>query len=203
MKYPAAHCFHSYTPSSSLPYSTTTTRLYQNMEHVRNAFRTIVKKDNTPFQPDPWKGNWRRRRRSRKGSSTRPNPLPAHRKRPLTPDAVNGWRKKSAKTQDKCLLFSRLPIEIRQLIYREVLASSEGQELHVCSSHKRLLSHRCHVYDPYVRGWRHDCWGSTAMDGTTINWMEDGLGPEQQGMQFNYSTVIGLLCSCRRMYVLM
>lgn len=154
-----------------------------------------------PSGPDPWRKGWQRRKQSRMRNNARPEPLSPQRKRPLTADGINTKCANKTKDQDQSLLFSRLPIDIRRLIYQEVLASPDHQELHIISSNKRLICHRCDMDDPETPNWAHKCWGETAVDGTSIDWMEDGLGPQQVGMEFHTPVVMGLLCSCRRMCV--
>lgn len=120
----------------------------------------------------------------------RPAPL-GERKRPLTPPSAPG----ALSHQEQSLFFSKLPIDIRRMIYDYVLVSPDDRVLHIASSWRRLFSRRCHETNTDPRGWRHRCWSSMgvqAEDGTTVDWSEDGTKPPRPSF-------FGLLRSCRRM----
>lgn len=153
---------------------------------------------------------WKRRPRHRPDESERPDALAPVRQRSLTlplPETQSSLSREVPKIyiQEKSLFFSKLPFDIRRLIYQEVLAPSDGSELHVASSEWRLLSRRCFDNNPDLRGWQHRCWGYKRKDGTSADWRfpagklaAKGVQPPREaGVE---PTVMGLLCCCRQMY---
>lgn len=105
-----------------------------------------------------------------------PQPLPHKRSRALTPifserapltnETEEGEKhvkfpeKPLAQHQHQSSLFSRLPPELRLLIWNRVLG---GQWLHLVSAHGRLLAICCaHRREfPDLDTCAHDCWGDT------------------------------------------
>ena len=132
--------------------------------------------------------------------SARPKPLRTRRRRALTlPSSSPGARKSSTNIpiyeQEQSAFFTKLPLEIRLLIYQEVLAPKDHPMLHVASGHKRLFSCRCSNTDPHRPGWCHKCWGlMVKLDGTI------GLCPFGESI-YPHPVRIQMLRSCRRMYV--
>ena len=167
------------------------------MKRLEETFRALLNQQPKEPQSKPRKGI-RGFKEIRVRGSEHPHPIPAKRPRPLTPDPVNSRKRSRAHPQEQSLLFTRLPLDIRRLIYREALVPADGRELHIFSSNRRLPSHQCHIIDSNLRGWMHDCYSTRAEDGTTVTWMEEGLVEGQHEAQI--PMVIGLLCSCRRMY---
>jgi hypothetical protein len=88
-----------------------------------------------------------------------PAPLPRKRKRaltnPLPPIEVNqdvrySIRRARQQTdgQEECLFLHRLPIELRELVYEEVLAGGETRRLvHILRKRGRLGHWRCRIQD--------------------------------------------------------
>ncbi|KAL4940126.1 hypothetical protein BDV06DRAFT_224368 [Aspergillus oleicola] len=93
--------------------------------------------------------------------------------------------------------FFKLPIELRDMIYREVLESPF--KLHVWRTHKRLCSVRCEYGPSYPWGlditYRYSvcCRPLLARDGSVQRRREGTDGPRQDQL-------LPLLCSCRRIY---
>lgn len=105
-----------------------------------------------------------------------PQPLPQERARALTPihsertaprngaeegeKYVESLEKPLAQHQPQSSLFSRLPLELRLLIWNQVLG---GQWLHLVSAHGRLLAIRCVHHRPFpdLDTCTHGCWGDT------------------------------------------
>lgn len=138
----------------------------------------------------------------------RPDPLP-RRKRALTAPSS------SSSSQDQSAFFTKLPLEIRHRIYREVLAPADRPELHVASGDGRLLSQRCRFdYESPLPSWYHlDCWGSPAKKDGTAPRIQDRSTPPEKGKPWPRSYYIPqfescyprpirvpMLQSCRRMY---
>ncbi|PLN86920.1 hypothetical protein BDW42DRAFT_198379 [Aspergillus taichungensis] len=157
---------------------------------------------------------WKRHKKLRL-ESDRAKPLPAIRKRALTPPlpplparfaGIFPFRKdrqirEQARDRDQhqSALFAKLPREVRILIYREVLAPKDNPGLHVACADARLLSRRCRDEAAPVLGWWHTCWSSyQKRDGTTGRRSSgEGYYPEQNSP---YAIRMGLLQSCRRIY---
>lgn len=143
----------------------------------------------------------------RRRISERPEPLPAVRERTLTlplppnnTDWVRNSRQQRTCDQQQSAFFTRLPQEIRYMIYQEVLAPSGHPELHIASADQRLLSRRCVNEDPIVPGLEHSCWGRCyKQDGTTArSGNPKEYEPEDRS---SYPIRLGLLRSCRQVYV--
>lgn len=125
--------------------------------------------------------------------------LPRRRKRALTlPLPDRPWCLKRQRTYDQFQspLFNRLVWDVRQLIYEYVLAPDE-RELHLGKTEGRLCSIRCHSEDSTQETWQHECWQPHL-----INWAEyfaHSLPPLSS--ESRITNVIGLLSSCRQMWV--
>ncbi|KAF2006483.1 hypothetical protein P154DRAFT_615234 [Amniculicola lignicola CBS 123094] len=67
---------------------------------------------------------------------------------------------KSTSTQEACILFRKLPLEIRLQIYADTVGS-QGRPLHILASDyrkiRRLAHWECHEVDQDVPMWQHDC----------------------------------------------
>ncbi|KAF1988421.1 hypothetical protein K402DRAFT_419279 [Aulographum hederae CBS 113979] len=75
------------------------------------------------------------------------------------------------KPQLQAPLFAKLPAEIRQLIYQEVLCprppGGSGQ-IHLMRLHKTVGHVACREADYSLSGWEHSCWGTTSLpDGSS------------------------------------
>jgi hypothetical protein len=118
-------------------------------------------------------------------------PLPTKRKRALTLLSPAS-PKQSTVPQTQSPLFSKLPFEIRSLIYGHMLRGV----VHVFRLDKKLLAWRC---GKQSRGenmqchWSHPCWYSS-----------NGQGPQRiaqdfpgNGIPFRQQVLLELLCSCR------
>jgi hypothetical protein len=88
-------------------------------------------------------------------------------------------------------------LEIRLLIYQELLAPIDYPRLHIVNSDERLVSRRCVDNDPYHPSWYHKCCGRfLKRDATPNNYFYP------VGERINPHPVrIQILRSCRRMYV--
>lgn len=158
---------------------------------------------------------WKRHKKLRL-KSDRAKPLPAVRKRALTPPlpplparraGIVPFRKdrrtreqERDRDQQQSPLFAKLPREVRTLIYREVLAPKDHPGLHVACADARLLSRRCRDQGSPLPGWSHPCWSEyQKKDGTTgPRWRGGGYETEEDSP---YAVRMGLLQSCRRVYV--
>jgi len=159
-----------------------------NMERLKRKLKKRTEKWTKKDSQSP--PEFASRKQARMSLCERPSPL-GERKRPLTPPASRG----NFHQQEQSLLFSKLPIDVRLLIYQHVLASPEGRVLHIASSWRRLFCHPCHETNSELRGWRHGCWGSMGVqtdDGATADWFEKGHKPPKPSF-------FGLLRSCRGM----
>lgn len=150
--------------------------------------------------------------------SDSPEPL-ASRRRALTPTppvsgAASGSKFESISIQQQSLVFSKLPMDVRYMIYQYVAYFSGHQgRLHLVNLHKRLRSVPCYCKnvdtdeDEYpfrsrelpswriVHDWQHSCWKPVAFDGTTV------VNPHiRYGQGRILNRVGGLLCSCRQAY---
>lgn len=127
------------------------------MKRLEETFRALLNQQPKEPQPNPRKVI-RGLKEIRMRGSEHPHPLPAKQPCPLTPDPVNSRKGSRTHPQEQSLLFTRLPLDIRRLIYREVLVPADGQELHVFSSNRRLLSHQvdARVLFDEGGGW-NDC----------------------------------------------
>ena len=160
---------------------------------------------------------WKRHEKLRL-KSDRAKPLPAVRKRALTPPlsplparraGIVPFRKSRRtreqerdRNQQQSPLFAQLPREVRILIYREVLAPQDHPGLHVACADARLLSRRCWDEGSPKPGWWHRCWSNyQKADGTTGPRLGgEGYGTEEDSP---YAIRMGLLQSCRRVSVVL
>lgn len=146
----------------------------------------------------------------------RAKPLPTNRPRaltsPLDDDAQNQTdraqkhilsriiKKKQAQlhqwtsTQKDSLLITRLPYEVRRLIWRYLLC---GQHLHLVRAPKRLLAIRCDEEEP-IGDFSHRCWGYTSI--------RVRFGPrgavgyykgQKNGAQCETANLLSILRACR------
>lgn len=125
-------------------------------------------------------------------------PLPSPRPRRLTLP-LRPWRmgdisiRQKTQGQAQSMLFSKLPVEIRMLIY-DLALSGDGRTIHIVRRRRDHLSHvrctnqdgRCKGYECF-RWWTPSSLHRSGSDNGTINKTHGGLLP--------------LLSSCRRMYV--
>lgn len=125
-----------------------------------------------------------RRRRAERSDS--PKPLPA-RRRALTLPLESLYADSS---QQQSLFFTKLPPDVRYLIYQHVLRAPDHAYLHVASTHQRVCSFPCQERYREIHGWQHWCWWRPADDGTIIAPIEGRCK----------DVVSGLLCSCKKMY---
>lgn len=159
------------------------------------------------LKPRPEK---RSRQKDRDQDSEAPPPMPTRRKRALTPDTIavpdgDDRHRQFNFDQQECFLFSKLPLEIRYLIYQAVLAPVENPDLHVCTGEGRLLTERCYYGTFVVTGFLHRCWGPTKKDGTkgSTRKLKPGLFFESASEEDSYYPPgLGLLQSCRKVYVI-
>lgn len=124
-------------------------------------------------------------------------PLPRDRKRALTlplPESSSPWYRKGwrQKTFDQTQSpFFRLPRELREIIYHQVIVPSNRADLHVAITGYRLCGIRCDESDSPYRGWRHNCWEPVDRSGRSIKHFDRNLSRS--------SGILGLLQSCRKM----
>lgn len=101
-------------------------------------------------------------------------PLPRDRKRSLTlplPESSSPWYRKGyrQKTFDQSQSpFFRLPRELREMIYHQVIVPSDGADLHVAVTGYRLCGIPCGESDSSYRGWQHNCWEPVDRSGRSI-----------------------------------
>lgn len=126
-------------------------------------------------------------RKKRHQRSDSPEPLPA-RRRALT---LLLGSLDTASSQQLSLFFTKLPPDVRYLIYQHVLRASGRAYLHVASTHRRVCSFPCYESRD-LHGWQYICWWNAATDGTTM--------PRAPINGLREDVVSGLLCSCRRVY---
>ena len=81
---------------------------------------------------------------SRKRKRALTNPLPDIELIQSIPDSVRRSRQRND-DQKTCLFLTKLPFEIRQLIYEEVLAGGGGSVVHIFRKHSRLGHWRCRI----------------------------------------------------------
>lgn len=158
------------------------------MEQLKRKLKKMMEKPLPSPSSSPPK--FASRKQARTSLCERPAPL-GERKRPLTPPGSQG----ALSQQEQSLFFSKLPIDIRRIIYQFVLASPEDRVIHIASSWRRLFCHRCDETNSDPRGWLHKCWNSMGVqteDGATADWSENGANPPRPSF-------FGLLRSCRRM----
>jgi hypothetical protein len=123
--------------------------------------------------------------------------LPRDRKRALTlplPESSSPWYRKgrSQKTFDQSQsLFFRLPLELREIIYHQVVMPSDGADLHVAITGYRLCGIPCSESDSSHRGWQHNCWEPVDRSGRSIEHPDPILSRS--------TGILGLLQSCRKM----
>ena len=128
-------------------------------------------------------------RKKRHQSSDSPEPLPT-RRRALTPPLESLG---TTSSQQQSLLLTKLPPDVRYLIYQHILRASDHAYLHVASTHQRVCSFPCYESHSYgLHGWQHICWWDAATDGTTMP-RAPISGPCKD-------VVSGLLCSCKQVY---
>ena len=134
----------------SLPHAWyTTARREKRDEKERNAVKSRVRDEQT---------------------EKRQYPLPQVRKRAVTiplPAAPPGRQIQRTSDQAQSFFFSKLPFELRQQIYREVLNLKEEKEIvHISSVKERLYHVRCkqsEAHRPNLVGWQHECWALYAV----------------------------------------
>jgi hypothetical protein len=136
----------------------------------------------------------------------RPESLPTQRRRALTLPSSSSTATESStqnpiSQQKKSPFFNKFPLEIRRLIYQEVLAPSRYPTLHVANGDGRLLSRRCAGDDPQHPSWCHGCWGKTTLDGTILYDYGNMIYEPVYESVYPYPVRIQILRSCRRMYV--
>ncbi|KAJ5238825.1 hypothetical protein N7468_003444 [Penicillium chermesinum] len=125
-------------------------------------------------------------------------PLPRGRKRALTlplPKSSSHWHWKGVCMRQRSFdqlqsPFFRLPPNLRQLIYRQIIVPSDGADLHVGITSYRLCGIPCSEPDS-PRGWQHNCWEPTDRGGRSV---DQGDPSDSSSRGF-----FGLLQSCRRM----
>jgi hypothetical protein len=139
-----------------------------------------------------------------------PQRLPRHRPRALTGplcDNLDRWslswipfmrsRQQQTSSQSQSSLLARLPVEVRQLVWREVIG---GHVLHVARAHKRLLAINCaEHYSSKLPTRYHGCWGSTS------GWIQLGTTPgfylsARGGHSAKPANLLPLLQTCRTIY---
>ena len=124
-----------------------------------------------------------------------PIPLPRCRYRSLTLPLVldnSGHSHKYVHDQCQSALFCKLPPEIRERIYQEVLADPD-RVIHITLLHERMGHVRCWgESDELQLNWQHPCWGQEHESGVHNKWGEFER-PQQN--------LLALLRSCHRMYV--
>lgn len=124
-------------------------------------------------------------------------PLPRDRKRALTlplPESSSPWYRKGwrQKTFDQSQSpFFRLPRELRQIIYHQVIVPPEGADLHVAITSYRLCGIPCGESNSPHRGWQHNCWEPVDRSGCSMKQVDPALSRS--------SGILGLLRSCRKM----
>lgn len=130
---------------------------------------------------------------------TRVRPLPCDRKRSLTlplSESYSPWYRKGwhQKTFDQSQSpFFRLPRELRDIIYHQVIVPSNGADIHVGIMGHRLCGIICGESDFSRQGWKHNCWKPTNRSGYSI----EHLDPSHSHSRGFF----GLLQSCRKMLV--
>lgn len=126
-------------------------------------------------------------------------PLPRDRKRALTlplPESSSPWYRKDSTRHQKTFdqsqsSFFRLPLELREIIYRQVIVPSNGSDLHVGIMAHRLCGIPCNEMESSLSGWRHNCWEPTDRIGRSVKHFKP---PHSRPRGF-----FGLLQSCRKM----
>ena len=140
-----------------------------------------------------------------------PKPLPARRKRALTlplPDCSKSDSKKNPQTtnqQEDSLLFSRFPLEIRRMIYAEVLTGDQ-YVIHIYrKADQRLSNHKCDHEHKDCRDinaaqfiLQKDCWYYDEEPYHTAS------GAIKSTVEFKHQVhgLLPLLQTCRLVYVL-
>jgi hypothetical protein len=126
--------------------------------------------------------------RQRFSRSAEPLPEP---RRPLKPPLLP--ESSAVHAQEHSPFFIKLSPEIRQEIFREVLAPQGDELLHVAMTDKRLCGSQCIEDRKEALGWQHQCFHITGVP--------DGAVQGRQSWEsLHLETVSGLLCSCRRLY---
>ena len=168
-------------------------RLTLRRHNSRDAFRRrheIEVRKSRKFHGD------RRLQAVKRRNENAPKPLPQRRRRALSiplPPRRFGASKQISNDQSRASFF-RLPWEIRQQIYIEVLGQKNPQDLlHIVMLPKRLAAMRCLHQEDNNLDWRHGCWGKPGIDET---WQ----GPSDN-RYLKHLDLLPLLKSCRRMYI--
>lgn len=94
--------------------------------------------------------------------------------------------------QKESLLITRLPYEVRILIWRYLLCD---QHLHLVRAPKRLLGVQCYE-DESIGPYRHECWGySTISVRSTAGYYKG----KKDGAQCENANLLSILKTCRLM----
>lgn len=142
-------------------------------------------------------------RNARRLKKITPKPLPLQRKRALTlplpsPPTTTFWKiKQRTDAQQDSSLLSKLPLEIRQLVYQEVIfGEAQGKVFHVYTRWRKLNSWQCtqpSKGQPCV--WRTLCTlpvpGSACRD---PNYLQNNEHPVANDI------FVSMLRTCRQMY---
>lgn len=126
-----------------------------------------------------------------------PVPLPLLRRRltlPLPPDDSPGkerQRARQTKNQDQSILFARLPLELRIIVYEFALG---GGMLHVVQKRKRLAHFECREADPSSSHHHYNCRVAVGANGL-YRGRKAGLGLDRSN-----ADKTALLRTCRRVY---
>jgi hypothetical protein len=94
--------------------------------------------------------------------------------------------------QKESLLITRLPHEVRILIWRYLLCD---QHLHLVRAPKRLLAIRCYEYE-FIGDCRHECWGySTISVRSAAGYYKE----KKDGARCENANLLSVLKTCRLM----
>jgi hypothetical protein len=107
-------------------------------------------------------------------------------RRPLTPPLPETERSRSSSNQLQSPFFAKLPLEIREQIYRYVVAPPDSRRFHVSFAGGRFWGRRC-LKDGLVHT---RCWAPPKITQSPSHGGSPG------------SEICDLLCSCRFMWVL-
>lgn len=132
-----------------------------------------------------------------------PVPLPSSRPRALTlplppasparPDCPQQQQQQqTTRAQSQSRLFSKLPLELRRMVYECVLG---GDVLHIVRLTRRIAHVRCRGSSER-KSWRHPCWGHQSIDGLYMGIIGSSATRTDGG-------VLPLLRTCRLVYVLL
>jgi hypothetical protein len=136
-----------------------------------------------------------------------PKQLPRNRPRQLTDPPLHpprSWKdvllrhvQQQTYDQSASLLFARLPIEVRRLIWTNVLG---GNLLHIARAPKRLIAIACvGTADPQSATRKHNCWGWTSNPLIQSRTPGFYLGPFDDSPA-KPANLLPLLQSCRKAY---